>query len=55
MVTHNEEAAAHCDRIIRLRDGQLRSDDLSRQLRSDDFSRGVTTKVVTTRGEAEVA
>jgi putative ABC transport system ATP-binding protein len=23
MVTHNEEAAAHCDRIIRLRDGQI--------------------------------
>ncbi|MGE0128831.1 MAG: ABC transporter ATP-binding protein [Blastocatellales bacterium] len=46
MVTHNEEAAAHCDRIIRLRDGQLRS---------DDFSRHVTTKVVTTKEEAEVA
>lgn len=23
MVTHNEEAASHCDRIIRLRDGQV--------------------------------
>ncbi len=23
MVTHNEEAAAHCDRIIRLRDGKI--------------------------------
>jgi putative ABC transport system ATP-binding protein len=23
MVTHNEEAARHCDRIIRLRDGKI--------------------------------
>ena len=23
MVTHNEEAALHCDRVIRLRDGQI--------------------------------
>jgi putative ABC transport system ATP-binding protein len=23
MVTHNEEAAEHCDRVIRLRDGKV--------------------------------
>jgi putative ABC transport system ATP-binding protein len=27
MVTHNEEAAAHCDRILRLRDGRVVKED----------------------------
>lgn len=27
MVTHNEEAAAHCDRILRLRDGRVVNED----------------------------
>lgn len=27
MVTHNEEAARHCDRIIRLRDGEIVNDE----------------------------
>jgi putative ABC transport system ATP-binding protein len=27
MVTHNEEAAAHCDRILRLRDGKVVKED----------------------------
>ena len=28
MVTHNEEAAGHCDRILRLRDGQIVKEEL---------------------------
>jgi ABC-type lipoprotein export system ATPase subunit len=27
LVTHNEEAAAHCDRILRLRDGRVVNED----------------------------
>jgi putative ABC transport system ATP-binding protein len=30
MVTHNEEIAAMADRIIRLRDGSIRSDTVNR-------------------------
>jgi ABC-type lipoprotein export system ATPase subunit len=30
MVTHNEEAAAHCDRILRLRDGHIIKEELVR-------------------------
>jgi putative ABC transport system ATP-binding protein len=30
MVTHNEEAAAHCDRILRLRDGRVVKEDRAR-------------------------
>ena len=28
LVTHNEEAAAHCDRILRLRDGNIVNQEL---------------------------
>ncbi len=28
LVTHNEEAASHCDRIVRLRDGQIMGQEL---------------------------
>jgi len=33
MVTHNEEAAAHCDRIVRLRDGSVVSTATGRERR----------------------
>jgi ABC-type lipoprotein export system ATPase subunit len=30
MVTHNEAAAAHCDRILRLRDGSVVKEERAR-------------------------
>lgn len=32
MVTHNEEAARHCDRVIRLRDGKIVSNSAAKEL-----------------------
>jgi putative ABC transport system ATP-binding protein len=34
MVTHNAEAAAHCDRILWLRDGRLRDGSVVREARA---------------------
>jgi putative ABC transport system ATP-binding protein len=36
MVTHNAEAAAHCDRILWLRDGRLRDGSVVREERAQD-------------------
>ena len=38
MVTHNEEAAAHCTRIIRLRDGSIVKDESRQQEAKKAFS-----------------
>ena len=35
MVTHNQEAAAHCDRIIRLRDGRVIREENAKALSAE--------------------
>jgi putative ABC transport system ATP-binding protein len=35
LVTHNEEAALHCDRIVRLRDGKIVNDEKLREIKAE--------------------